>query len=103
MRRALLLAGLAAALATPWFVVRGQDRARDLSAVVVPLATRESSASVKSFNDRKFKDLTPLFTADAQISFLQGSSIEKLQYGMVDGREEIVDAHEMLCSIFPDA
>jgi hypothetical protein len=62
MRRALLLAGLTAALTTQWLVVLGQDRAQDLSAVVVPLAKRESSAYVKAFNDRKFKDLTPLFT-----------------------------------------
>jgi hypothetical protein len=103
MRRALLLAGLAAALTTQWLVVRGQDRAQDLSAVVVPLAKRESSAYVKGFNDRKFKDLAPLFTSDAEIAFLQGSTVKTLEYGMVDGREEIVGWHETFCNSFPDA
>ena len=69
--------------------------------MVVPLAKRESAAYVKAFNDRKFKDLAPLFTSDAEIAFLQGSSVEKLEYGMVDGREEIVSCHETFCSIVP--
>jgi hypothetical protein len=103
MRRALLLACLAAALATQWLVARGQDRAQDLSAVVVPLATRESASYVKAFNERKSKELAALFTSDASIAFLQGSSVEKLDYGMVDSRNDIVSAHEMCFSIFPNA
>lgn len=103
MRGALLLAGLAAALVTQGLLVRGQDRAQDLSAVVVPLAKRESSAYVKAFNDRKFKELTPLFTSGAEIAFLQGSSVKTLEYGMVDGVEEIVGLHEMFCNSFPYA
>jgi len=50
MRRALFLASLAAALATPWLVARGQDRAQGLSPVAVSLATRESAGYVKAFN-----------------------------------------------------
>ena len=63
MRRALVLAGLAAALLAQGLVVRGQDRAQDVSAVVVALAERESAAFAKAFNDRKFKDLAALFTS----------------------------------------
>jgi hypothetical protein len=103
MRRALLLAGLAAILTTQWFVVRAQDRAQALSAKVVPLATRESSAYVKAFNDRKFKDLAVLFASDPEIAFLEGSSVEKLQYSLVGGKADIVGCHEMFCSMFPDA
>jgi hypothetical protein len=103
MRRTLYLSCLAVALATVGLVVQGQDRAPDLSAVVIPLAKREASAYVKAFNERKFKDLGPLFTSDAEIAFLQGPNVEKLQYGMVAGGEKIVACHETFCSTFPDA
>jgi hypothetical protein len=89
MRRALVLACLAAALLTPGLVVRGQDRAQDVSAVVVALAERESAAFAKAFNDRKFKDLAALFTSDADLEFLRGPSVDKLEYRMAFGRDEI--------------
>jgi hypothetical protein len=89
MRRALVLACLAAALLTPGLVVRGQDRAQDVSAVVVALAERESAAFAKAFDDRKFKDLAALFTSDADLEFLRGPSVDKLEYRMAFGRDEI--------------
>jgi uncharacterized protein (TIGR02246 family) len=103
MRRALVPACLAAALLTQGLVVRGQDRAQDVSAVVVALAERESAAFAKAFNDRKFKDLAALFTADADFEFLQGPSVEKLEYRMACGRDEIASCIDSFCSTFPDA
>src|SRR4051812_746902 len=103
MRRALFLASLAAALATPWLVARGQDRPQGLSAIAVSLATRESAGYVKAFNGRNSRALAALFASDASIAFLQGSSVEKLDYGIVEGRDDIVGAHETFFSIFPDA
>jgi uncharacterized protein (TIGR02246 family) len=103
MRRALVLAGLAAALLTPGLVVRGQDRAQDVSAVVVALAQRESAAFAKAFNDREFKDFAALFTSDADFEFLQGPSVEKLEYRMACGRDEIANTVETFCSKFPNA
>jgi uncharacterized protein (TIGR02246 family) len=103
MRRAWVLACLAAALPTWGLVVRGQDRAPDVSAVVVPLAERESAAFAKAFNDRKIKDLAALFTPDADFAFLQGPSVEKLEYGMARGRDEIASCIDTFGSTFPDA
>ena len=103
MRRAWLVASLGAALAAPGLATRGQDRAQDLAAMSVALATRESAAYVTAFNDRQPKDLAPLFTPDADCAFLQGSSVEKLDYGLVRGRKEIVACHETFGSTFPDA
>ena len=103
MRRALVLAGLAAALLTQGLVVRGQDRAQDVSVVVVALAERESAAFAKAFNDRKFKDLAALFTSDADFEFLQGPSVEKLEYRMACGRDEIASCIGTFCSTFPKA
>jgi hypothetical protein len=102
MRLALFLASLVAALATQWLVARGQDRARDLPAIAVSHASRESAGYVTAFNGRDSKALAALFTSHASIAFLQGSSVEKLDYGMVVGRDNIVDAHETFFSIFPD-
>ena len=103
MRLALFLASLAAALATPWLVARGQDRPQGLSPVAASLATRESAGYVTAFNGRDSKALAALFTSHASIAFLQGSSVEKLDYGMVEGGDDIVGAHETSFSIFPDA
>ncbi len=103
MRRALVLAGFAAALLAQGLVVRGQDRAQDVFAVVVALAERESAAFAKAFNDRKFKDLAALFTSDADLEFLQGPSVEKLEYRMASGRDEIASCVDTFCSTFPNA
>jgi uncharacterized protein (TIGR02246 family) len=103
MRRALVPACLVAALLAPGPVVRGQDRAQDVSAVVVALAERESAAFARAFNDRKFKDLAALFTADADLEFLRGPTFEKLEYRMASGRDEIASCLESFCSTFPNA
>jgi uncharacterized protein (TIGR02246 family) len=67
------------------------------------LATRESTDYVTAFNERKSKDLTTLFTPDADFAFLQGPSVEKLQYGLIRGRQEIVVCHEAFFSLCPDS
>jgi uncharacterized protein (TIGR02246 family) len=103
MRRALVLACLTAALLSQGLVVRGQDRAQDVSTVVVALAERESAAFARAFNDRKFKDLAALFTADADLEFLRGPSVEKLEYRMACGRDEIANTMDTFCSTFPSA
>ena len=102
MRRALCFIALAA-LTTPGPAARGQDRAQDLSAVVIPLATRESAAYVKAFNERNSKALATLFTSDSSVAFLEGESIEKLQYGMAAGKDVIVSSHEVFFSSYPGA
>ena len=105
MRRATTVVCLAAALAAQGIEARGQAQAeaQDLSGVVVALAERESAAYVKAFNERKIKDLAALFTPDADFAFLQGPSFDKLEFGLVCGREEIVSSHEAFFSMFPDA
>jgi uncharacterized protein (TIGR02246 family) len=66
------------------------------------LAARESAAYVKAFNDRKVNDLAALFMLDADFVFLQGPSVEQLQYGLVGGREAIVGSHEVFFSMCPN-
>ena len=103
MRRVLFLAALTAALTTHWLVARGQNAAQDLLGSAVSLAARESAGYVKAFNGRNSKGLSALFTSDASIAFLQGASVEKLEYGMIDGRDDIVGTHETFFSVFPNA
>jgi uncharacterized protein (TIGR02246 family) len=101
MRRALLVVYLAASLLILGLGVRGQDRAEDVSAIVVPLATRETEAFVKAFNERKTNDISDLFTPDADLAFLQGSSIEKIESGLVRGRKEIAQSFESFFEGYP--
>jgi uncharacterized protein (TIGR02246 family) len=103
MRRALLLACLAATLLIQGPVAQGQDRASDVSVMVVALVERESAALAKAFNDRKFSDLAALFTSDADFGFLQGPSVGKLEERVASGRNEIASCIETFCSKFPNA
>jgi len=104
MRRETRLMCLAVAvliLVAPGLVAWGQNQ--DRSGDAVELAKRESAAYVKAFNDRKTKDLPALFTPDADFVFLHGSRVERLEYVLVRGREEIVGSHETFFEVFPDA
>jgi hypothetical protein len=105
MRRATLVMCIVAALAAQGLqaAAQAQPEAPDVTGAVVALATRESAAYVKAFNDRKMQDLAALFTLEADFAFMQGPSIEQLQYGLVGGRELIVASHEAFFSLCPDA
>src|SRR5262249_44586625 len=48
-------------------------------------------------------DLAALFTSDADLEFLQGPSVDKLEYRMACGRDEIANTMDSFCSTFPDA
>jgi uncharacterized protein (TIGR02246 family) len=104
MRLALRLATsvvcLAAALVTQLLGARGQEQARPGDAA--ELAKRESAIYVKAFNDRNTKDLAALLTPDADFAFLQGPSVERLEFGLVRGGGEIVGCHEAFFSLYPD-
>jgi uncharacterized protein (TIGR02246 family) len=76
---------------------------QDRSADAIEQAKRESATYVKAFNDHKAKDVAAVFTHDADFAFLQGPSVERLEYGMVRGREEIVACHETFFCICPDS
>jgi uncharacterized protein (TIGR02246 family) len=106
MRLAPLVVCLVAALAGPGLAARGQAQAdaEDLSGVVVALATRESASYVKAFNERKLQDLAALLTPDADVTVLEGSSVETLvEFSLVRGRERIVACHDTLFDMYPDA
>jgi uncharacterized protein (TIGR02246 family) len=105
MRRATSVVCLAAALAAQGLEARGQAQpeAQDLSRVVVALASRESAALVKAFNERNLKDLAALFTPDADFAFLQGSSIERLDFALIRSRKEIVGNFETFFSVYPNS
>lgn len=103
MRRVFFMVCLVAALATPGLMVRGQDRAQDVSTVVIPLAERESAAFTKAFNGHNFHELAGLFTSDADFEMLEGPNVEKLQYATARGREGILNSLKRFCSMAPTA
>ncbi len=102
MRRAMSMVCLTAALAVLGLTARGQTQDQDLSRAALMLATRESAVYVTAFNEHKTKDLTALRTPDADIAVLEGSSVEKLAYILVRGRQEIVICHETFFEVYPD-
>jgi uncharacterized protein (TIGR02246 family) len=56
---------------------------------VITGAKTASEAYVKAFNEHDPKAIGALFTETADFAFLQGSSLENLQFGLVSGRDEI--------------
>ncbi len=70
---------------------------------VMPQAKAESEALVKAFNEHKAKTVGSLFTETADYAFLQGSSLETLQFGLVSGRDQIIGTLETFFQIFPSA
>ncbi len=67
------------------------------------LSKRESSAFVRAFNERKAKELGESFTRDADFVFIQGSDIERLDYGLVSGADEIGACLARFFVLYPDA
>jgi uncharacterized protein (TIGR02246 family) len=70
---------------------------------VMPQAKAESEAFVKAFNEHKAKAVGSLFTETADFAFLQGSSLDTLQFGLVSGRDQITGIMETFFQIFPSA
>ncbi|MDR3638585.1 MAG: hypothetical protein P4L84_32570 [Isosphaeraceae bacterium] len=103
MKRALSVVCGAAILAILGFGAWGQDRAEDVTAIVVPIATRETDAFVKAFNQRKVNEIGSHFTSDGDLAFLQGANIEKLNSGLVRGREDVTRDFETFFMLCPNA
>jgi uncharacterized protein (TIGR02246 family) len=103
MKRSLSVVCLSATLAISAVRVRAQDRAEDVTATVVSLATREAKAFVKAFNHHKPQEISALFTPDADLAFLQGASIEKLDSRLIRGRDTIVSNFDTFFAEFPNA
>jgi hypothetical protein len=104
MRRATWLVCLGAAIVglvvdRPMAWGQNPDRSGD----AIEQAKRESAIYVKAFNDHRAKDVSAILTRDADFAFLQGSSVEKLDYGLMSGREGIVACHETFFSLYPDS
>lgn len=70
---------------------------------VMPRAKAESEALVKAFNEHDAEALGALFTETADYAFLQGSSPEALQFGLISGRDQIIRTMETFFQIFPSA
>jgi uncharacterized protein (TIGR02246 family) len=68
---------------------------------VMPQAKAESEAFVKAFNQHKAKAVGSFFTEDADFAFLQGSSLETLQFGLATGRDQITQTVETFFQIYP--
>ena len=100
MRIAVSVVCLAAALVAQLLVARGHEPERFGDAAA--LAKKESALYVKAFNDRNMRDLAALLTPDADVAFFQGSSVERLEFGLVRGGGEIVGCHESFFRLYPD-
>ena len=99
--RHMATVGLIAALAAQ--APSAPRRDRDGSDEAVELARRESSAYVRAFNDRRAKELKALFTQDADLAFLQGTDVRRLEYGIVRGADEIAGCFAKFFDLYPDA
>ncbi len=67
------------------------------------LSRRESSAYVRAFNEHKAAGLDALFNRDADLAFLQGSDVAKLDYGLVRGADEIAGCLARFFELYPNA
>jgi uncharacterized protein (TIGR02246 family) len=99
--RHLATVGLIAALAAQ--APSATRRDRDGPDETVELARRESSAYVRAFNDRRAKDLSALFTQEADLAFLQGPDATRLDYGIVRGADEIAGCLARFFDLYPEA
>jgi hypothetical protein len=99
--RHMATVGLIAALAAQ--APSAPRRDRDGSDAAVELARRESSAYVRAFNERGAKDLSAIFTQEADLAFLQGPDAGRLEYGIVRGADEIVGCLARFFELYPDA
>ena len=93
---ALALLGLAAvASATSTASASAED--------VLSQAKAESEALDKAFNTHQPKAVGSLCTETADYTFLQGSSLETLEFGLISGRDQIVETIETFLQLFPSA
>jgi hypothetical protein len=99
--RHLATVGLIAALAAQ--APSATRRDRDGPDEAVELARRESSAYVRAFNDHRTKELKALFTQDADLAFLQGTDVRRLEYGIIRGADEIMGCLARFFDLYPDA
>jgi uncharacterized protein (TIGR02246 family) len=67
------------------------------------LSKRETSAYVRAFNEHKPKVLDALFTRDADLAFIQGSDVKRLEYGLVRGADEIAGCLTTFFDLYPKA
>jgi uncharacterized protein (TIGR02246 family) len=82
-------------------VAFGDDPGRSVGAV--EQAKLESATYVNAFNSHKAAGVAVILAQDADFAFLQGASVEKLEYGLISGREEIAACHSTFFSAFPDS
>jgi hypothetical protein len=68
---------------------------------VTSQAKAESEAFVKAFNQHNAKAVGTLCTETADFAFLQGSSLETMQFGLVSGRDELAATIEVFFQMFP--
>ena len=62
-----------------------------------------SESLVKAFNEHNTKALGELFTESADFAFLQGDSLETLQFGLVSGRDQITATVATFFQMYPSA
>jgi uncharacterized protein (TIGR02246 family) len=70
---------------------------------VMPQAKAESKAFVKAFNEHNAKALGALCIETADFAFLQGSSFETLQFGLVSGRDGIINMLDTFFDVYPSS
>ena len=80
MSFAIVILGLAARPATSW--------ASDEE--VIARAKAVSEAYARAFNEHDAKAIGAICTEGADFAFLQGDSLENLQFGLVSGRDQII-------------
>jgi uncharacterized protein (TIGR02246 family) len=70
---------------------------------VLARAKSESAAFVEAFNRHDAKAVGELFAESGDFTFLQGSSFETLQFGLIRGRDQITEGMQIFFELFPDA
>lgn len=79
------------------------DTASASEADVMPAAKAESRIFTEAFNQHDAKTLGSLFVDTADFAFLQSSSLDTLQFGLISGRNEITLTLETFFQTFPAA
>jgi len=90
---AIVILGLAARPVTAW--------ASDEEVIAAAKALTETYA--KAFNGHDAKAIGALCTESADFAFLQGDSLENLQFGLVSGRDQIIATVATFFQLYPSA
>ena len=90
---AMVILGLAARPATSW--------ASDEEVIARVKAVSEAYA--RAFNEHDAKAIGALCTESADFAFLQGDSLEKLQFSLVSGRDQIITVVTTFFQMNPSA